>query len=146
MGPIWVLSAPDGPHVSAMNFTIKDKGCYWNERKKKHVYICTSEYVAISVLRINMKCKYSNMFLNITLQWCHNERDCISNNRRIDCLLNHLFRRRLRKTWKLRVTGLCAGNSSVNGEFPAQRARNAENVSIWWRHHVNLSNPREALI
>ena len=23
------------------------------------------------------------------------------------------------------------------GEFPAQMASNAENVSIWWRHHVN---------
>ena len=23
-----------------------------------------------------------------------------------------------------------------SGEFPAQRASNAENVSIWWRHHV----------
>ena len=21
------------------------------------------------------------------------------------------------------------------GEFPAQRSSNAENVSIWWRHH-----------
>ena len=30
---------------------------------------------------------------------------------------------------------LC-GNSLVTGEFPAQMARNAENVSIWWRHHV----------
>ena len=27
-------------------------------------------------------------------------------------------------------------DSSVIGEFPAQRASNAENVSIWWRHHV----------
>ena len=44
-------------------------------------------------------------------------------------------RRRLKKTSKLRVTGLCAGNSLVTGEFPAQRASNAENVSIWWRHH-----------
>ena len=35
----------------------------------------------------------------------------------------------------LRVTGLCAGNSPVTGEFPAQMASNAENVSIWWRHH-----------
>ena len=26
--------------------------------------------------------------------------------------------------------------SSVTGEFPAQMASNAENVSIWWRHHV----------
>ena len=23
-----------------------------------------------------------------------------------------------------------------SGEFPAQRASNAENISIWWRHHV----------
>ena len=40
-----------------------------------------------------------------------------------------------RKHQKLRITGLCAGNSAVTGEFPAQRASNAENVSIWWRHH-----------
>ena len=45
-------------------------------------------------------------------------------------------RHRSKKTSKLRVTGLCAGNSPVTGEFPAQRASNAENVSIWWRHHV----------
>ena len=55
-----------------------------------------------------------------------------------DCLLKRLFRRRLKKTQKLRVTGLCAGNSPVTGEFPAQRASNAENVSIWWRHHERL--------
>ena len=37
---------------------------------------------------------------------------------------------------KLRFTGLCAGNSPVTGEFPAQKASIAENVSIWWRHHA----------
>ena len=41
-----------------------------------------------------------------------------------------------RKTSKLRVTGPCAGNSPVTGEFIAQRASNAENASIWWRHHA----------
>ena len=41
-----------------------------------------------------------------------------------------------KKTSKLRVTGLCEGNSPVTDEFPAQKASNAENVSIWWRHHV----------
>ena len=25
------------------------------------------------------------------------------------------------------------------GEFPAQRASNAENVSIWWRHHMTTA-------
>ena len=41
-----------------------------------------------------------------------------------------------KKTSKLRVTGLCVGNSPGTGEFPAQIASNAENVSILWRHHV----------
>ena len=45
-------------------------------------------------------------------------------------------RRRSKKTLKVRVTGLYEGNSSVTGEFHAQMASNAENVSIWWRHHV----------
>ena len=70
-----------------------------------------------------------------TLQWRHNERDGVSNHQPHDCLLNHLFRHRSKKTSKLRVNGLCGGNSPVTGEFPAQRASNAENVSIWWRHH-----------
>ena len=52
----------------------------------------------------------------------------------IVCLLNRLFRRWPKKTLKLRVTGLCAGNSPVTGEFPAQTASKAETVSIWWRH------------
>ena len=28
----------------------------------------------------------------------------------------------------------------VTGEFPAQMASNAENVSIWWRHHAYLNS------
>ena len=71
----------------------------------------------------------------ITLRWRHNGRDSVSNHQPHDCLLNRLFRRRSKKTSKLRVTGLCAGNSPGTGEFPAQMVSNAENVSIWWRHH-----------
>ena len=70
------------------------------------------------------------------LRWRHNERDSVSNNQPHDCLLNRLFRRRSKKTSKLRVTGLCVGNSLGTGEFPAQMASYAENVSIWWRHHA----------
>ena len=36
-----------------------------------------------------------------------------------------------KKTSKLRVTDLCAGNSLGTGEFPAQMASNAQNISIW---------------
>ena len=75
--------------------------------------------------------------------------------------LTVFFRRISKKTSKLRVTGICVGNSPgpvnsphrgpvtrkmfpfddvitnspVTGEFPAQKASNAENVSIWWHHH-----------
>ena len=52
--------------------------------------------------------------------------------------LNGLFWRRSKKISKLRLTGLWTGNSSGNGEFPAQMASNAENDSIW-RQHVPLN-------
>ena len=64
-----------------------------------------------------------------------NERDGVLNHRRLDCLINCSFRRRSKKTSKLRVTGLCKENPPVTGGFPSQRASNAENVSIWRRHH-----------
>ena len=70
------------------------------------------------------------------LQWRHNAHDSVSNHQPRDCLLNRLTKRRSKKTSKLRVTGLCAENSPGTGEFPAQMASNAENVSIWWRHHA----------
>ena len=70
-----------------------------------------------------------------SLQWRHNGRDCVSNHQPHHYLLNRLFRRRSKKTSKLRVTGLCACNSPVTGELHTQRASNVENVSIWWRHH-----------
>ena len=70
------------------------------------------------------------------LRWGHRGRDGDSNHQPHDCLLNRLFGCRSKKTSKLRVTGLCVGNSPVTGEFPEQMASNAENISIWWRHHV----------
>ena len=79
--------------------------------------------------------EYMDRLSNIALQWSHYERDGVWNHRRLDLLLYHLFRRRSKKTSKLRVTGLCEGNSPVTGELPAQRTSNAENVSIWWHHH-----------
>ena len=76
-----------------------------------------------------------NMWLCISLQWRHNERDGVSNHRCLHCLFNCWFWWRSKKTSKIRVTGLCAGNSPVTGEFPAQKISNVEDVSIWWRHH-----------
>ena len=71
--------------------------------------------------------------IDATSQWRRNERDGVSNHQPYDCLLNCLLRRRPKKTSKLRVNGLYKRNSLVIGEFPSQKASNAENVSIWWR-------------
>ena len=43
--------------------------------------------------------------------WCYNDHDGVSNHQPHSCLLNRLMRRRSKKTSKLRVTGLCGGNS-----------------------------------
>ena len=75
-------------------------------------------------------------WFDIALRWRHNKLVGVSNHQPHDCLYKRLFTRRSEETSKLRVTGLCAENSPVTGEFPAQRASHAENVSIWWRHHV----------
>ena len=81
------------------------------------------------------KCHWIRHFV-LTLQWRHNEHYRVSNHQPYNCLLNRLFRHRSKKTSKLRVTGFCAGNSPVTSEFHTQRASNAENVFIWWSHHV----------
>ena len=86
----------------------------------------------------SINCRYET---RNALQRRHNGRYGVSNHWHHDCLLNRLFSRRSKKTSTLRVTGLCSGNSPVTGEFPTQMASNAENVSIWWRHHAsNIQN------
>ena len=69
---------------------------------------------------------YLSMTCPQTLQWRHNECDGVSNQWRLDCLLNRLFRRRSKKTSNFRATVLCEGNPAVTGEFPAQWASNIE--------------------
>ena len=82
--------------------------------------------------------KPPNIARYFSLQWRHNGHDGVSYHQSYHCLLNRLLSRKSNKILKLRVTDLCAGNSPVAGEFPARMASNAENVSIWWRHHTQL--------
>ena len=94
----------------------------------------TSSYKYCSIVEMISSTEYH---MQPALQWCHNGHHSVPNHQPHDCLRNDLLRRGSKKTSKLRVTGLCAGNSPETREFPAQMASNAENVSIWWRHHVN---------
>ena len=71
------------------------------------------------LLRYSKQHFINTQHLYKALRWRHNGRDSVSNHQPHGCLLNRLFRRRSKKTSKLRVTGLCAGNSPGTGEFPA---------------------------
>ena len=87
MGPTWVLSAPDGPHVEHMNFAIRGN----SERYGRYGWIDK-----------DTKCNNNNAG---SWQWRYND----SNHQPLDWLLNCSFRRRSKKTSELCVTGLCVG-------------------------------------
>ena len=103
----------------------KQLGCWWFD----------AEYLSVSYWHKMCRWMRYVVFIRETLQWRHYGRDGVSNQHHHHCLLNRLFRRGSKKTSKLRVTGLCRGNSPVTGEFPAQMASKAENVSICGRQH-----------
>ena len=109
----------------------------------QHFYLLTCNMKLATVWILRTATGWRREFLPDEIRYCvmrrwrHNGHDSVSNHLPHDCLPNRLFRRRSKKTSKLRVTVLCVGNSPGTGEFPAQMASNAENVSIWWRHHGN---------
>ena len=73
---------------------------------------------------------HSGNIRQVILQWRHNEPYDISNHQHIDCLLKRLFWGTLKKTSKLRVTGLYEGNPPFTGGFPWQWATNPKNVAF----------------
>ena len=89
-------------------------------------------YVTKLCILKNTLLNKTSMLPKLSLGCRHNGRDAVSNHQSHDCLLNRLFGRRSNKALKLRVTCLCAGNSPVTGEFPAQRTSNAENVEVFY--------------
>ena len=70
----------------------------------RHINLYKSPYIILSVTTLK------------PLHWRHNGHECVSNHQPHDCLLKRLFRHRSKKTSKLRVTGLCVGNSPGTGE------------------------------
>ena len=90
-----------------------------------------------------------------TLKWRHNGRDSVSNHLPHDYLLNRLFRRRSKKTSKLRVTGFLCGEFTgdrwiprINGQWCGKcfhlitsswnsedHARTVPNKKIWYDIH-----------
>ena len=96
----------------------------WVRRQQCLTYVCLEKkfaawcYLRFAIIKsymYNRQCRawiWTNPF-----QWRHYERDVVSNHHPHDCL---------KKTLKLRVTGLRASLAFV----PTQRASNAKNVSV----------------
>ena len=141
----------DCPSASKATLMNMDKYFMWihyerlhNHNKAKHsktVCIFLGIYCITDILVCHIPYVGYGYCSLSSLQWRHNGRDGVSNHQPHRCLLNRWFRRRSKKTSKLHVTGLCAGNSPVTYEVPAQRANNAKNISIWWRHHDAVMVP-----
>ena len=137
---IWRFS-PWKPRV--LRFSVRNMFFWRIQANLDKLFLLTRFVTSIQTLQVIILTAFSacsdvkEVDVTNTLQWRHNEHDDVSNHQPHDCLLNGLFWRKSKKTSKLRVTGLCVGNSPVTGEFHAQMASDAENVSIWLRHHVS---------
>ena len=78
--------------------------------------------IGLELRILNGECSSTvDVVLPGTLHWRHNDHDGVSNHQPHGCLLNRLFRRRSHKTSKLRVTGLCVGNSPGPVNSPHKR-------------------------
>ena len=88
-----------------------------------NLYVCIACSLHVHANKSRYLFSMGICYFLIPLQWRHNGLDSVSNHQPHHCLLNRLFERRSKKT-----------------SFPAQMASNAENVSIWWRHHDQLSS------
>ena len=75
------------------------------------------------------------------LHWRHNDHDGVSDHHAASRLFTQPFiQTQIKEDIKApRHWPLC-GEFTGTGEFPAQRTSYAENVSIWWRHHVKTIN------
>ena len=90
----------------------------YNIQFHMHICILSTEEIHLAFLKTNVLfcriCELSRWEKrdnSQSLHWRHNDHDGVSNHQPHGCLLNRLFRRRSKKTSKLRVTGLCVGNS-----------------------------------
>ena len=95
----------------------------------------------IVLKEINRIARYVGSGCGIPLRWRHNERDIVSNHQPRECLLSRLIWRRSKKTSKLCVIGLCAGNSPgpVNSTRKGPVTRKMfpfDDVIMLWSNHA----------
>ena len=72
---------------------------------------------------------------NHTIQWRHNDHDGVSKSPASRLFTQLFIQTQIKENIKATRHWPLCGEFTGTGEFPAQRASYAENVSIWWRHH-----------
>ena len=102
MGPTWVLSAPDGPHVGPMNFAIRVFIRLPRLLTMNAAYNCASRSPKFPIFPIHLKSRSIIMSL--------------AQLRKTEAS----WWRHLMETFSA-LLAICAGNSPVTGEFPTQR-------------------------
>ena len=114
------------------------------DKSMNNIFYVACNYLCMPSLHVN-KLGHGGLSIShfrMALQWRHNECDGVSNHRRLGGLFNREFRRRWKKHQSSVLLAFCERNSPVTGEFPAQRASNAENVS----HHVKYYSSTACLV
>ena len=107
------------------NMSIKYTGSY---------FTAVEASSALPLESLDCMCLQNN---TIPLQWRHNERDCVSNHRR---LVNIFFMMTSANGNIFRVTGTLCEEFTVHWLIPLTKASDAENVYICWRHHEKNRN------
>ena len=100
------------------------------------------------LMREYLGSQWKIMCVFFSLQWRQNGRDSVSNHQPRECLLSRLIRHISKKTSKLRVTGLCVGNSPgpMNSPHEGPVARKMfpfdDVIMLWTKwsalHHVDV--------
>ena len=75
MGPIWVLSAPDGPLVGPMNLAIRDN-IYWSEMS----YLCGSAHSFHAVKACLLSCYETSLPIVLVIDRLHPQSICFPIN------------------------------------------------------------------
>ena len=117
---------------------IKSTSCY----SKANLTHVEKSKRPLAVLALNIAREYHTFFsfnswrsfVMLPLQWRHEEKERLKSPA-VQLFTQRFIQAQIKETSKLGVPGRCEGNSPVTDKFPAQSASNAENVSIWWRHH-----------
>ena len=102
-----------------------------------YIYICI--YIHIYSVQRYFTCTGVAKHITVTSLWARWRLKSPASRLFVQPLIRH----RSKEASKFRVTGLCWGNPSVAGILldSPQKASNAENVSIWWRHHAIVLVP-----